>query len=243
MDLKAILGGISVGKDTSGNIKPSIKGLAVKVADGNFLARDGEALIDVGGFVFEGAENLVVRVPVPAEQVGPGDLLVLADDPFQALFVTEVSTAVIAGLNPQTSTRLEYVPHSNMFGRKLLVKVVSLLENIGTGGGVDLLPLLLLGDGGTGGDESSLSTLLLLQSLGGGEQPTDLTKLLPLMLLKGGNGDGLGSLLMLKAMGFDLTNIGSAPLPSPKGPLMGLPKDTRRASSTRPERSGSSDKA
>lgn len=40
MDLKSIFGGVLIGRDTSGNVKPSIKGLAVRVADGKFVARD-----------------------------------------------------------------------------------------------------------------------------------------------------------------------------------------------------------
>jgi hypothetical protein len=243
MDLKAIFGGISVGKDNSGNIKPSIKGLAVKVAEGNFVAREGDKLVDVGGFVFDGGEKFIIRLPVTAEQVVPGDLLVLADEPFQALFVTEISAALIAGLNPQTSTRLEYVPRSNMFGLNLLVKVVSLLENFGAGSAIDLLPLLLMGDGGLGGDDDSgLSTLLLLQSLGGGAPSTDLTKLLPLLLLKGGKGDGLESLLMLQALGLNLGNLGAPALQSSKGPVGDLSQETKKAPGGRPERGGAAEK-
>ena len=38
MDNMSIFGGVSIGKETSGNIRPSVKGLAVRVGDGSFVA-------------------------------------------------------------------------------------------------------------------------------------------------------------------------------------------------------------
>jgi hypothetical protein len=248
MDLKSIFGGVSIGRDTSGNVKPSIKGLAVKVADGTFVARDGDGFLDVGGFVFDGGEKYVYRLPVSEQQVEPGDLLIMSDSPFQALFVKAMKDGTIFGLDPTSGSVVEYVPHANMFGLKFFVKAVSLIENLGSGGAAELLPLLLLGDGGGGmtgsGDgDSGLTTLLLLQSLGGG-QAADINKLLPLLLLlKDNKGDSLESLLLLQALGLNLGNLGAGSLGSPAN-KPGLPPGTKTAYSAgktgRPE---SADKA
>jgi hypothetical protein len=215
MDLKSIFGGVSIGKETTGNIRPSIKGLAVKVADGKFVARDGDGFFDVGDFVFDGGEKYVFRLPVNEDQVVPGDLLVLSDAPFQALFVKTIKDGTISGLDPTSGAVMEYPPHTNMFGVRFFVKAVSLIENLGSGG-TDMLPLLLLlgGDGGgmaSGESDSSLTTLLLMQSLGGG-QNADISKLLPLLLLKGNKGDGLESLLLMQVLGLNLGNFSASSL-------------------------------
>jgi len=142
MDLKSMFGGVSIGREMSGNIKPSIKGLAVKVADGKFVARDGNGFFDVGGFVFDRGDKYVYRLPVNEGQVQAGDLLIMSDSPFQALFVEAVKDGTIIALDPTSGSVVEYVPHTNMFGMKFFVKAVSLIENIGSGAATGLLPLL-----------------------------------------------------------------------------------------------------
>jgi hypothetical protein len=223
MDMKSIFGGVSIGKETSGNIKPSVKGLAVRVGDGSFMARQGDGLFDVGGFVFDGGERFVFRVPVSAQQIEPGDLLILSDTPFRALFVRAVRDGIVHGLDPQSSSNIEYVPPSNLFGVNFFVKAVSLIANLGTGDGIDLMPLLLLSDGngssGGGSGDDGLMTLLMLQGLTGGSSP-DMAKLLPLLILKGAGGGGLESLLLMQALGLNLGALASGPLvPLPKAGL------------------------
>lgn len=251
MDLKTMFGGVSIGKETSGNIKPSIRGLAVKVADGKYVARDGDGFLDVGGFVFDGGDKYVYRLPVNEQQVEPGDLLVMSDSPFQTLFVKSVKDGTIVGLDPASGSVVEYVPHTNMFGLTFFVKAVSLIDNLGagsgSGSGIDLLPLLLLsndggGMSGSGDGDSGLTTLLLLQSLGGG-QTTDINKLLPLLLLKGNKGDGLESLLLLQALGLNLGNMGAGSPGSYTGKPVLPPGAKTTLGAGKPSRSESPEKA
>jgi hypothetical protein len=213
MNLKSIFGGVAIGKDTSGNIKPSIKGLAVRLADGKFVVKDGEGFLDVAGFVFDGGDKYVFRLPVKEEQIKPDDLLIISDSPFQSLFVTAVKEGTIIGLDPQTSTIVQYVPPKNMFGITFFVKAVNLLGSFADGGTTDVLPMLLLSDGlgglsGAGAGEDNLSTLLLLQTLGGG-QTADMSTMLPFLLLNGNNGNGLETLLLLQTLGLNLGNLGT----------------------------------
>jgi hypothetical protein len=234
MDFKSIFGDISIGRETSGNIRPSIKGPAVRIADGTFVAQDGDGLLDVSGFVFDGGEKFVYRLPVNEQQIERNDLLIISDSPFQALFVKEVKQGTIVGLNPQSSSLIEYVPHGNIFGFKLFVKVVSLIDRLGSSAGdTDLLPLLLLGDSdhSTSGDDASpLTMLLLLQTLGGDRgQSLDMNKLLPLLLLKGAKGDGLESLLMLQALGLNAGNLGAGLMHAPTANSAGPPSDTPKS--------------
>lgn len=226
MNLRTIFGGVAIGKDTSGNIKPSVKGLAVKVSDTKFVVRDGDSLLDVDGFVIDGGDRYVYRMPVKPDQVEAGDLLITSDDPFHALFVKAVGKSkngTIRALDPRTSTEVDYIPQTNMFGVRFFVKAISLVEGLGGGGADNLLALLALSEGGLGGlgggaaagaaggaaggagGDDNLATLLLLQGFGG--KAVDINKLLPFLLLKG-KGDSLETILLLQALGINLGNLG-----------------------------------
>jgi hypothetical protein len=161
--------------------------------------------------------------------VQAGDLLITSDDPFHALFVKgKGRNGTIKAIDPRTSTEVDYIPPTNMFGVRFFVKAISLVEGLGGQGADNLLPLLALsegglgglglgggaaaggggaagGAGGAGGTEDLLGTLLVLQGFGG--QAADINKLLPLLLLKG-RGDGLETLLLLQAFGLNLGNLG-----------------------------------
>jgi hypothetical protein len=194
------------------------------VADDKFVARDGDGFFDVGDFVFDGGDKFVYRLPVGEHQVEPGDLLVISDTPFQALFVKAVKGGAIIGLDPHSGSIVEYLPRANMFGIKFFVKAISLIENLGSGPTTDLLPLLLLGGDnditGAGESNGGLTTLLLLQSLGGGST-LDMSKLLPLLLLNGNKGDGVESLLLMQALGSNFGGLSSGLLDSAaKNPVL-----------------------
>ncbi len=219
MDLKAIFGGVSIGKDTSRNIMPSIKGLAVRVSDEKFVVKEGNTLADVNGFIIDGGEKYVYRLPVNPDQVRPGDLLVTSDNPFQPLFVTQGRrNGTLRCLDPLHNLEVDYIPPTNMFNVRFFVKAISLVEGLGGQGANNLLPLLAL-SGGLGGGESSeqedgLTTLLLLQTLGG--QAVDMNRLLPLFLLKGSRGDSLETLLLMQALGINLGNLGGGQQGAPQ---------------------------
>src|SRR5262249_3673408 len=115
MNLKSIFGGVSIGKDTSGNVKLSAKGLAVRVSDNKYVAAEGNELIDVGGAVFDGGEKYIYRLPVRLDDVQAGDLIITSESPFQALFVIRKRGNSISGLDPRTSVQVDYIPTVNLF--------------------------------------------------------------------------------------------------------------------------------
>src|SRR5262245_13946129 len=104
----------AIGKDTSGNFKFSIKGLAVRGGpDGKFIAREGDQFVDVTDLTFDGGENYIWRVP--AEELKAGDIIIKSDNPFSALIVTKSNHgAHIEGFDPATSTCVEYCPPTNL---------------------------------------------------------------------------------------------------------------------------------
>jgi hypothetical protein len=47
MNMQSLLGGIAIGKDSSGNFRPSLKGLAVRIEKNRFVGLDDGQLLDV----------------------------------------------------------------------------------------------------------------------------------------------------------------------------------------------------
>ena len=112
MDLHSIFGSVAIGKDTSGNFKQSMYGLAVRPAsDGKFVARHKGQLTDVTDLVFDGSETLFYRLPT--KDLVPGkDVLVRSDNPFSVLFVDEIlAGGLVKGTDPGTR---KPVTHSSM---------------------------------------------------------------------------------------------------------------------------------
>jgi len=215
MDVKSLFGGVAIGKDTSGNLKPSFNKLAVKDWSGKFVSMDpdNETLINNENFVIDGGDSYVYRVPV--KEVNRGDLIIKCDNPFDVLFVLEQHDGKIVGLNPLTKNHETYSPPHNLLFQNVqfFVKAVSLVDAIGDGDfGRNLLPLILLSDGfgtttGSTGSSSSLTSLILLQALGG--KDVDLNKLLPFLVLSESRGDSAGKLLALQGLGLGLADLNS----------------------------------
>lgn len=201
MDMQTLLGGVALGKDTSGNFKPSMKGLAVRRPDGKFYVHDGQQMLDVNDLTLDGADNYIYRLPV--QSVKQGDLIITSDSPFSILYVQDVSKeGQLSGLNPYTNTVEQYIPPANLLNIHFFVKVVSLLDGLaGDRESDNLLPLLLLSNKSNDG----LTPLLLMQALGG--TSLESKNLLPLLLLLGNKndssktGDSLTTLLLLQAFG------------------------------------------
>jgi hypothetical protein len=230
-----LLGGIAIGKDTSGNLAFAPEGVhniaARKQApnpdnDTFWVAKEeshGELrLVDVTPLV-RPSSDFIVRVPVRARNVKPGDVLILCDNPFQALFVQRVEHdgRTIVGLDLQSNVTF-HVPSQQLLSHdtRLLVKAISILDldlfKRGHGGGPggdggigsELLALSLLGSGAAGSPSAGVSggqgaidfnTLLLLAATedDGG---ADLEEILPFLLLGNQSGDWSKVILLLKLL-------------------------------------------
>jgi hypothetical protein len=129
MNLNSILNGVSIGKDTSGNFKLSLEGLAVRTSDGKFLAVKKDRLLDVSELTLDGADGFVYRLPVQKRDVERGDLIITSENPFSVVFVDGVENdGSVKGVDPGTHERVEYIPPTNVLvDVHLYVKVVSLL--------------------------------------------------------------------------------------------------------------------
>jgi hypothetical protein len=201
MNMQSLLGGIAIGRDNSGNFRPSLKGVAVRIERSRFVALDNDRLLDVTPLTFEGADDTLYRVPIKDPR--KGDLIIISDNPLRALFVQEVLTnGHLRGLDPINSAVSDYVPTSNLLDLKFYIKIVSLMDDIVSGTDQDKLLLLSLlgkGDGRTSIGENLL--LLLLLGFSGGQRPDpDLIRLLLLIRSVGTSGGGAAEALVLQRL-------------------------------------------
>jgi hypothetical protein len=57
MNLQSLLGGIAIGRDNSGNFRPSLKGVAVRIEKNRFVTLDNGQLLDVTPLAFDNADD------------------------------------------------------------------------------------------------------------------------------------------------------------------------------------------
>ena len=217
MDLKSLFGGVSMGRDTSGNFKMSLVGdrmdLAVKTADGQFYARDEGGLRNVTGVTLDAFGGMIFKLP--ATKVNKGDVIVVSESPFNAVFVEEVGEDErVRVLNPAISSQVDYVQPKNLLGQRFFIKATSLLDSFGGDKSQNSLLLLLLSGKGEGGSQTDLLPLLLMMMQGYGGAGELNNPLLMALLLRGGagSGDPLETLLLLQALGgFNMKTFGQGP--------------------------------
>src|SRR5215831_10016280 len=203
MNLHAAFGGIAIGRDNSGNFRPSLRGVAVRVEKSRFVGLDNNQLLDVTPFTFDNADNVVYRVPVRKPAVG--DLIVTSDAPLRVLFVQVVlDNGHIGGLDPTSGADIEYAPTANILNVRMYVKVMSLLDGmIGNLEHDNLMLLSLLAgiEGRSGTGDNILLPLLLLRSRDGPPVDRDLLPLLLLQSASMGAGGMVEALLLQELVG------------------------------------------
>jgi hypothetical protein len=220
MNLQSLLGGIAIGRDNSGNFRPSLKGVAVRIERNRFVGLDNGELLDVTPFTFDNADDIVYRIPIkdPCE----GDLIVISDSPLRAVFVQEVlENGHLKGLDPINSAVIDYAPIANLLKVKFYVKVMSLVDVMGKTDEDKLLLLSLLAKGdGRAGFGENLLPLLLVQLSGGKVLDHDLMRLL-LMRSAGTSAGGAAEVLLLQHLVQGVPRVrGSADADRPQAPAV-----------------------
>jgi hypothetical protein len=210
MNMQSLLGGIAIGKDSSGNFRPSLKGLAVRIEKNRFVGLDDGQLLDVTPLTFDNADDIVYRMPI--KEPKKGDLIVISDSPLRALFVLEMlDNGHLKGLHPINSAFINYAPTANLLNIKFYVKVVSLVDAmVGKTDEEKLLLLSLLGKGdGRAGVGENLLPLLLVQFSGGRALDQDLMRLL-LIRSVGTSAGGAAEVLVLQHLMQSLPGTGES---------------------------------
>ena len=179
-------------------------GLAVQNASGTWVAYDKaqNRIVDVDILSFDANEYLYV-MPVALNQVAVGDTVIHNRVP---VIVTDVAPngAIIGVVDPMAGESKVIMPTRSPFGFDFISKVVNLLSGFlgdSLGASADapfgnmLLPLLL-----SSNDSGNLKDVLPLLMLGNGGNGVNTQAMLPFLLL-GGKGNSIDPMTLLLASG------------------------------------------
>jgi hypothetical protein len=130
------------------HIRMSPYGLAIRNAEGKYVSFDKEtsSMMDVEIFNFE-AQSFLFKMPVPVNQIAPGDIVVHMRKP---MFVCSVNANTVFAVDIYNAEAKNIMPVKSPFGFNFVTKVVSLVDM--TSANADnpfgnILPFLMMGEG------------------------------------------------------------------------------------------------
>ncbi len=172
MNVRSLFGVDTIGAIKGDQFKPSLLGLAIKNDAGDYVTYDPKtnAITNVADMVFDGFDT-VFAIPTPV--VVEGDLILRGNEPLYVKAINEDESITV--INPVNDRQESYLPQKTLFGYRVYVKVFSMFGSI--------IPTVN-GDGNTNG----LSSMLPFLMMGGLGEGGDITDLLPLMMFGGGLG-------------------------------------------------------
>ena len=130
------------------HIRMSPYGLAIRNAEGKYVSFDKEtsSMMDVEIFNFD-AQNFLFKMPVPLNQIVPGDIVVHMRKP---MFVCSVNANAVFAVDIYNAEAKNIMPVKSPFGFNFVTKVISLVDM--TSANADnpfgnILPFLMMGEG------------------------------------------------------------------------------------------------
>lgn len=175
-------------------VRMSVYGLAIKNRVGTYVSYDVKSgdIVDVDVLNFDGAKFLY-KMPVAIKDITVGDVIVHQNVP---MFVIAISDGYITAIDPVAGERKDIMLTKSPFGFNFATKVINILGNLGGTASNDnpfgnlglmlmlgdnkdmndLLPLMLMGNGGL-----DMSNPLMLYALMG--KDGSKSDLLPLMFM------------------------------------------------------------
>ena len=179
------------GKLETNDIKYSMKGIAFKTTDGDYVCYNPD-------FTFTNVANMVMDIPIFAmpvskDQIKVGDVIKHND---AWVIVNDVTPSEIKVAKPWTKEIVSVIPETSIFGFSFYTKVMNPFENFGTTATADnpfgnILPLMLMNGGDT---KNSNDILMMMLALGGGK--IDFSNPMMMYMLIGDK-DNINDMLMM----------------------------------------------
>ena len=183
------------GKLETNDIKYSMKGIAFKTIDGDYVCYNPD-------FTFTNVANMVMDIPIFAmpvskDQIKVGDVIKHND---AWVIVNDVASSEIKVAKPWTKEIVSVIPETSIFGFSFYTKVINLFENFGTAATDDnpfgnILPLMLM----SGGTKNSNDMLMMMLAFGGGK--IDFSNPMMMYMFMGDNGNTNDMLIMMMLSG------------------------------------------
>lgn len=184
------------GKLETNDIKYSMKGIAFKTTDGDYVCYNPD-------FTFTNVANMVMDIPIFAmpvskDQIKVGDVIKHND---AWVIVNDVTSSEIKVAKPWTKEIVSVIPETSIFGFSFYTKIMNPFENFGTTATADnpfgnILPLMLMSGGDT---KNSNDTFMMMLALGGGK--IDFNNPMMMYMLMGDKGNTNDMLMMMMLSG------------------------------------------
>ena len=180
------------GKLETNDIKYSMKGIAFKTTDGDYVCYNPD-------FTFTNVANMVMDIPIFAmpvskDQIKVGDVIKHND---AWVIVNDVASSEIKVAKPWTKEIVSVIPETSIFGFSFCTKVINPFENFGITATDDnpfgnILPLMLMSGGDT---KNSNDMFMMMLALGGGK--TNFNNPMMMYMLMGDKGNTNDMLMMM----------------------------------------------
>lgn len=184
------------GKLETNDIKYSMKGIAFKTTDGDYVCYNPD-------FTFTNVANMVMdmpmfAMPVSKDQIKVGDVI---DHNGTWVIVSDVTPSEIKVARPWTKEIVSVIPETSIFGFSFYTKVINPFESFGATATADnpfgnMLPLMLM----SGGDiKNSNDMLMMMLAFGGGK--IDFSNPMMMYMLMGDKSNTNDMLMMMMLSG------------------------------------------
>lgn len=184
------------GKYTTNMIKYSLNGIAFKDANGDYFVYNGDTAVDVTGMTMDAP---MFVMPIAVNQIQSNDVIIFKDAP---VIVKENTEDGIKVINPLAGEVRVIIPEVNIFGFNYITKVINPFDNIAATASKDnpfgnLLPLMMLGDGITKGNDGDMMKFLMMNQMMGGKMDFTSNPMMFYFLMNDNGDNDFFPLLML----------------------------------------------
>lgn len=178
-----VMKNMKFGKIDTKDIKYSFKGIAFRTADNDYVCYNPD-------FTFTNVGNMTIDMPIFAipvcrDKIEVGDVILHND---QWVIVNDISESEIKVAKPWNKEVAYVIPETSIFGFSYYTKVLNMFESFGNAADSDnpfgnMLPFMLMSQGGD--TKNDMTTMMMLMAMNGGEMNFDNP--LMMMMLMGGD--------------------------------------------------------
>lgn len=178
-----VMRNMKFGKVDTKDIKYSFKGIAFRTADNDYVCYNSD-------FTFTNVGNMIIDMPIFAipvcrDKIEVGDVILHND---QWVIVNDISENEIKVAKPWNKEVAYVIPETSIFGFSYYTKVLNMFESFGNAADSDnpfgnMLPFMLMSQGGD--TKNDMTTMMMLMAMNGGEMNFDNP--LMMMMLMGGD--------------------------------------------------------
>ena len=170
------------GKFNTNAIKYSLTGIAFRDKQSCFFTYNNGVATDVTGMTID---SPMFVMPVGIADIKPNDVILFKDNPVIVKAKTEDGIKVIDPLAGEVTT---IIPEINIFNFNYTSKVINPFENMAATASTDnpfgnLLPLMMIGDGITKGNDGDMMKFLMISQMMGGKMDFTSNPMMLYMLM------------------------------------------------------------